>query len=176
MIKADLVEFVAGRLGSCQHASISVEAVLEGIARGLVDDEEVSVTGFGTIEKVVTRTPQTETITIQFRPGKLLEEFVNGTRDLPENEIVWKSTPAKKAAAKKTAASKAPAKRTAAPKAPAKRTAAPKAPAKRTAAPKAPAKRTAAPKAPAKRTAAPKAPAKRTTAAKKTASKRATTR
>ncbi|MEU5608985.1 HU family DNA-binding protein [Streptomyces sparsogenes] len=196
MNKAQLVEAIADKLGGRQQAADAVDAVLDAMVRAVVAGERVSVTGFGSFEKVerparYARNPQTgervrvkKTSVPRFRAGQGFKDLVSGSKKLPRGgEVAVKKAPkgslqaaAKKAAAKKATAKKAaPAGKKAAPakKAPAK--AAPtakKAPAK-AAAKKATAKK-AAPikKATAKKAPAKKAPARKTTAKKTTARKR----
>ncbi|MBP8533106.1 HU family DNA-binding protein [Streptomyces sp. MK37H] len=185
MNKAQLVEAIADKVGGRQQAADAVDAVLDAIVRAVVSGERVSVTGFGSFEKVerparYARNPQTgervrvkKTSVPRFRPGQGFKDLVSGSKKLPRGgEVAVKKAPkgslqaaAKKAAAKKATAKKAPAK-----KAPAKKAAAKKAPAKKTTAKKAPAKKTTAKKAPAKATAK-KAPARKTSARKTTAKK-----
>ncbi|MET7764165.1 HU family DNA-binding protein [Streptomyces sp. NPDC005393] len=188
MNKAQLVEAIADKVGGRQQAAEAVDAVLDAIVRAVVAGERVSVTGFGSFEKVerparYARNPQTgervrvkKTSVPRFRAGQGFKDLVSGSKKLPRGgEVAVKKAPkgslqaaAKKAAAKKAAAKKAApakaAKKAAAKKAPAKTTAkkAPAAPAKKTAAKKAAAK-----KAPARKTTARKTTAKKTTAARK---------
>jgi DNA-binding protein HU-beta len=191
--KAQLVEAIADKLGGRQQAAEAVDAVLDAMVRAVVAGERVSVTGFGSFEKVerparYARNPQTgervrvkKTSVPRFRAGQGFKDLVSGSKKLPRGgEVAVKKAPkgslqaaAKKAAAKKAAKKAAPAAKKAAPakKAPAK-AAAKKAPAKATtkkaAAKKAaPTKKATAKKAPAK-----KAPARKTTAKKTTARKR----
>ncbi|MFF9057229.1 HU family DNA-binding protein [Streptomyces sp. NPDC101213] len=182
MNKAQLVEAIADKLGGRQQAADAVDAVLDAIVRATVAGDRVSVTGFGSFEKVdrparYARNPQTgervrvkKTSVPRFRAGQGFKDLVSGSKKLPRGgEVAVKKAPkgsltggatatVKKAAAKKAA----PAKRaTAAAKkaAPAKKT---------TAAAK---KATGA----AKKTTAKKSTAKTTTAAaKKTTAKTAT--
>lgn len=170
--KAQLVEAVAEQLGGRKAAAEAVDAVLDTMVRAVVAGDRVSVTGFGTFEKVdrsarFARNPQTgekvkvkKTAVPRFRPGQGFKDLVSGSKKLPkEGPSVKKApkgslTPGKSGttAAVKRAATKRAA--TAAAAAPAKRTAAKKT----TTAPAA--KTTAAKKA---------APAKKATAVKKTA-------
>ncbi|GAA2492728.1 HU family DNA-binding protein [Streptomyces thermolineatus] len=199
MNKAQLVEAVADKLGGRQAAADAVDVILDAIVRAVVAGDRVSVTGFGSFEKIerparYARNPQTgervrvkKTSVPRFRPGQGFKDLVSGSKKLPKNDVAVKKAPkgslsggaptrttakaaAKKAAAKKAAAKKAPA-TTAAKKAAAKKTTAPAqpAPAKKTAAKKAPAT-TAAKKAAAKKTTA---PAKKTPARKSTAKRAA---
>jgi DNA-binding protein HU-beta len=189
--KAQLVEAIADKLGGRQQAADAVDIVLDAIIRAVVAGERVSVTGFGSFEKVerparYARNPQTgervrvkKTSVPRFRAGQGFKDLVAGTKKLPKHDVAVKKAPkgsltggvaAKKAAAKKATAKKAPAKKAPAKKAAAKKTTARKGAAKKTTAKKAPAK-----KAPAKKAPAKKAPARRT-AARTTTAKRATSR
>ncbi|WP_149185222.1 HU family DNA-binding protein [Streptomyces sp. TRM49041] len=205
MNKAQLVEAIADKMGGRQQAADAVDAVLDAIVRAVVGGDRVSVTGFGSFEKVerparYARNPQTgervrvkKTSVPRFRAGQGFKDLVSGSKKLPKGgEVAVKKAPkgsltgptataAKKAAAKKAVAKKAAAKKAA----PAKKTTAKKtAPAKKAAAKKAtpakkaaPAKKTTAKKtAPAKKATAKKAPAKKTTARKTTAAKKTTAR
>ncbi|MBD0739518.1 HU family DNA-binding protein [Streptomyces sp. CBMA29] len=205
MNKAQLVEAIADKVGGRQAAADAVDAVLDAIVRATVSGDRVSVTGFGSFEKVerparYARNPQTgervrvkKTSVPRFRAGQGFKDLVSGTKKLPKNDVAVKKAPkgslsggastttkttTKKAAAKKaTAAKKTVAKKASAAK---KTVAAKTAAAKKTAAKKATAKKTtakkaAAKKAPAKKVTAKKAPAKRATA-RKTAAKRSATR
>ncbi|TSB31590.1 HU family DNA-binding protein [Streptomyces benahoarensis] len=197
MNKAQLVEAIADKLGGRQNAADAVDAVLDAIVRAVVAGDRVSVTGFGSFEKVdrparYARNPQTgervrvkKTSVPRFRAGQGFKDLVSGSKKLPKHDVAVKKAPkgslsggastrttVKKAAAKKaTTAKKVTAKKTtaAAKKATAAKTTAKKAtPAKKTTAA---AKKTTA----AKTTTAKKAaPAKKTApAAKKTTAKTA---
>ncbi|TQE34242.1 HU family DNA-binding protein [Streptomyces ipomoeae] len=198
MNKAQLVEAIADKMGGRQQAADAVDHVLDAIVRAVVAGERVSVTGFGSFEKVdrparYARNPQTgervrvkKTSVPRFRAGQGFKDLVSGSKKLPRGgEVAVKKAPkgsltggaaatVKKAAAKKTtaAAKKAAAKKVTAKKAPAKKTTAA---AKKTTAKKAPAKKTTAAgkKTTAKKAPAKKAPAKKTTARKTTAKKAA---
>ncbi|MEU0632330.1 HU family DNA-binding protein [Streptomyces sp. NPDC005989] len=192
MNKAQLVEAIADKVGGRQQAADAVDAVLDAIVRAVVAGDRVSVTGFGSFEKVdrparYARNPQTgervrvkKTSVPRFRAGQGFKDLVSGSKKLPKGgEVSVKKAPkgslsggpstrtTTKAAAKKAAAKKATAKKAAVKKTTvAKTTAAKKTTAKKTTA--AAKKTTAA----AKKTTA--AAAKKTTAAKKaTASKTA---
>ncbi|MGW2210045.1 HU family DNA-binding protein [Streptomyces sp. NPDC001781] len=201
MNKAQLVEAIADKMGGRQQAADAVDAVLDAIVRAVVAGDRVSVTGFGSFEKVdrparYARNPQTgervrvkKTSVPRFRAGQGFKDLVSGSKKLPRGgEVSVKKAPkgsltggasatVKKAAAKK--ATKAAAKKTTAKKAtPAKKTtatakkaAAKKAPAKKATGTTAAAKKTAAKKSPAKKVTAKKAPAKKSTARKTTAKK-----
>jgi DNA-binding protein HU-beta len=197
--KAQLVEAIADKLGGRQQAADAVDAVLDAIVRATVAGDRVSVTGFGSFEKVdrparYARNPQTgervrvkKTSVPRFRAGQGFKDLVSGTKKLPKGgEVSVKKAPkgslsggaptrtTAKAAAKKATAKKATAKKTTAKKttAAAKKTTAKKAPAKKTTA--AAKKSTAGAKkaAPAKTTAK-KATAKKTAPAKKATAKKA---
>ncbi|ARQ68283.1 HU family DNA-binding protein [Streptomyces marincola] len=190
MNKAQLVEAIADKLGGRQQAADAVDIVLDAIIRAVVAGERVSVTGFGSFEKVdrparYARNPQTgervrvkKTSVPRFRAGQGFKDLVAGTKKLPKNDVAVKKAPkgslsggttTKKATTKKATAKKASA---------AKKTTAKKASAakKTTAKKAATAKKATAKKAPAKKTTAKKAPAKRgssrTTTAKKATSRR----
>jgi DNA-binding protein HU-beta len=188
--KAQLVEAIADKMGGRQQAADAVDAVLDAIVRAVVGGDRVSVTGFGSFEKVdrparYARNPQTgervrvkKTSVPRFRAGQGFKDLVSGSKKLPKGgEVAVKKAPkgslsgppptiakaaGKKAAAKKTSAA-------AAKKAAAKKTT----PAKKTTAT---AKKTTATKtasAAKKTTTAKKAtPAKTTAAAKKTTAKK----
>ncbi|MFJ3984152.1 HU family DNA-binding protein [Streptomyces fungicidicus] len=202
MNKAQLVEAIADKVGGRQQAAEAVDHVLDAIVRAVVAGERVSVTGFGSFEKVdrparYARNPQTgervrvkKTSVPRFRAGQGFKDLVSGSKKLPRGgEVSVKKAPkgsltggasatVKKAAAKKTTAKKAAAaKKTAAKKAaPAKKATTKTAAAKKTTAKKAPAKTAATAKTTAaKKTAAKKAPAKKATA-KKAPAKKSTAR
>ncbi|MFC9844626.1 HU family DNA-binding protein [Streptomyces sp. NPDC127595] len=196
MNKAQLVEAIADKVGGRQQAADAVDAVLDAIVRAVVGGDRVSVTGFGSFEKVdrparYARNPQTgervrvkKTSVPRFRAGQGFKDLVSGSKKLPKNDVAVKKAPkgslsggasvtVKKAAAKKaTTAKRATAKRVtaAAKKATAKKTTAA---AKKTTAKKATAKKTTATakKAAAKKTTAKKATAKKAPAKKATAKK-----
>ena len=161
MNKAQLVEAIADKLGSRQQAADAVDAVLDAIVRAVVAGERVSITGFGSLEKVerpsrYARNPQTgervrvrRTSVPRFRAGQGFKDLVSGSKKLPRGDEVavrkapkgslsgGGTGPKKKkttAAAKKTTAKKAPAAKTtaAAAAAAAKKTTAKKAPAAKT--------------------------------------------
>lgn len=192
MNKAQLVEAIADKVGGRQQAAEAVDAVLDAIVRATVAGDRVSVTGFGSFEKVdrparYARNPQTgervrvkKTSVPRFRAGQGFKDLVSGSKKLPRGgEVAVKKAPkgsltggasatVKKAAAKKAA----PAKRASAAAkkaAPAKRTTAA---AKKTTAT---AKKTTAKKSTTKQTtaAAKKTTGTSTAAAKKTTAKKA---
>ncbi|MFF2524715.1 HU family DNA-binding protein [Streptomyces liangshanensis] len=196
MNKAQLVEAIADKVGGRQQAADSVDAVLDAIVRAVVAGDRVSVTGFGSFEKVdrparYARNPQTgervrvkKTSVPRFRAGQGFKDLVSGSKKLPKNDVAVKKAPkgslsggastrttvkaaAKKATAKKATTAKTAAKRTVAKKTTAKKTSA----AKKTTAKKttSSAAKTAAKKTTAKKT----APAKKATAKKAPARKAA---
>ena len=196
MNKAQLVEAIADKMGGRQQAAEAVDHVLDAIVRAVVSGERVSVTGFGSFEKVdrparYARNPQTgervrvkKTSVPRFRAGQGFKDLVSGSKKLPKNDVAVKKAPkgslsggsstrtTAKAAAKKATAKKATAK-----KAIAKKTTAKKTTAKKTTAKKTTAKKTTAKKAtPAKKTTAKKATAKKTAPAKKATAKKAPAR
>ncbi|MFF9810937.1 HU family DNA-binding protein [Streptomyces coeruleorubidus] len=199
MNKAQLVEAIADKMGGRQQAADAVDHVLDAIVRAVVAGERVSVTGFGSFEKVdrparYARNPQTgervrvkKTSVPRFRAGQGFKDLVSGSKKLPRGgEVSVKKAPkgsltggagatVKKAAAKKATAKTAAAKKTTAKKAPAKKATTKTAAAKKTTAKKAPAKTTTAKTTAAKKTAAKKAPAKKATA-KKAPAKKSTAR
>jgi len=198
--KAQLVEAIADKVGGRQAAAEAVDAVLDAIVRAVVTGDRVSVTGFGSFEKVerparYARNPQTgervrvkKTSVPRFRAGQGFKDLVSGAKKLPRGgEVAVKKAPkgslsggasttartaTKKAAAKKaTTAKTAAAKKTTAKKTTTKKAAAKKTTAKKAAAKKTTAKKAAAKKAPAKKATAKKAPAKRSAARKRTAAR-----
>ncbi|MEU1371176.1 HU family DNA-binding protein [Streptomyces sp. NPDC005803] len=144
MNKAQLVEAIADKVGGRQQAADAVDAVLDAIVRAVVAGDRVSVTGFGSFEKVdrparYARNPQTgervrvkKTSVPRFRAGQGFKDLVSGSKKLPKNDVAVKKAPkgslsggsstrttakaaAKKATAKKAVAKKATAKKTTAP-------------------------------------------------------------
>ncbi|MGW6719121.1 HU family DNA-binding protein [Streptomyces sp. NPDC054995] len=202
MNKAQLVEAIADKVGGRQQAADAVDAVLDAIVRAVVAGDRVSVTGFGSFEKVdrparYARNPQTgervrvkKTSVPRFRAGQGFKDLVSGSKKLPKNDVAVKKAPkgslsggssaarttVKAAAAKKSAAKKATAKKTTAKKAtPAKTAAAKKATVKKTTATAKKASAAAKKATPAKKTAttAKKTVASKTAPAKKTTAKKA---
>ncbi|WP_254811607.1 HU family DNA-binding protein [Streptomyces cavourensis] len=196
MNKAQLVEAIADKVGGRQQAADAVDAVLDAIVRAVVAGDRVSVTGFGSFEKVdrparYARNPQTgervrvkKTSVPRFRAGQGFKDLVSGSKKLPKNDVAVKKAPkgslsggssaarttVKAAAAKKSAAKKATAKKTTA-----KKTAPAKTAAKKTTAKKATATAKKATPAAKKATTAKKATAtaKKTAPAKKATAKKA---
>ncbi|MFI5754087.1 HU family DNA-binding protein [Streptomyces sp. NPDC051569] len=189
MNKAQLVEAIADKVGGRQQAADAVDAVLDAIVRAVVAGDRVSVTGFGSFEKVdrparYARNPQTgervrvkKTSVPRFRAGQGFKDLVSGSKKLPKNDVAVKKAPkgslsggsstrtTAKAAAKKATAKKATAAKTTARKTAPAKTAPAKTAAKKTTTA---AKKTTAKKA----TPAAKKTAATTTAAKKTAAKK----
>ncbi|UKL02866.1 HU family DNA-binding protein [Streptomyces sp. NBU3104] len=138
MNKAQLVEAIADKVGGRQNAAEAVDAVLDAMVRAVVAGERVSVTGFGSFEKVdrparYARNPQTgervrvkKTSVPRFRAGQGFKDLVSGTKKLPKNDVAVKKAPkgsltggtktTAKAAAKKATAKKATAKKASAAK------------------------------------------------------------
>ncbi|MGP4045266.1 HU family DNA-binding protein [Streptomyces sp. 2A115] len=192
MNKAQLVEAIADKVGGRQQAADAVDAVLDAIVRAVVGGERVSVTGFGSFEKVdrparYARNPQTgervrvkKTSVPRFRAGQGFKDLVSGSKKLPKHDVAVKKAPkgslsggatatVRKAAAKRATTAKKVTPRAAAAKkaAPAKKTTATKkTAAKKTTAKTATAKKTTAKKAAAKKSTAKKATAKKTAPAK----------
>ncbi|GAA4885502.1 HU family DNA-binding protein [Kitasatospora terrestris] len=183
MNKGQLVEAVAGQLGSRTAAEDAVDAVLDAMVRAVVAGERVQVTGFGTLEPVqrsarTARNPQTgepirvkKTTTPKFRPGQGFKDLVSGAKKLPQQGPSIAKTP--KGSLTPSRANATTAKRTTAPTAAKRATATTTtAPAKKTTA-KNTAKRTTTATAPAP---AKKAPVKKTTTARTPAKKAAPTK
>lgn len=199
MNKAELIEGLTARLGDKKVATTALEGFIDIIERAVAKGEKVSITGFGTFEKVdrparKARNPLTgETIRVKktsvpkFRPGTALKQVANGTTKkgrepkheplLPQGVTRLVSQPAATTATTartttaKPAAKAAASKPTAAKKsAPAKKVAAKTTGSARTAATKTATKTAAAAKTAAKKTAT-----KTTTAAKTAAPAKATT-
>ncbi|MGI5357676.1 HU family DNA-binding protein [Streptomyces sp. CA-252508] len=150
MNKAQLVEAIADKMGGRQQAADAVDAVLDAIVRAVVAGDRVSVTGFGSFEKVdrparYARNPQTgervrvkKTSVPRFRAGQGFKDLVSGSKKLPKGgEVAVKKAPkgslsgppptiakaaGKKAAAKKTSAAAAKKATTAKKATPAKKT------------------------------------------------------
>ncbi|WP_228976914.1 HU family DNA-binding protein [Streptomyces sp. DH12] len=201
MNKAQLVEAIADKMGGRQQAADAVDAVLDAIVRAVVAGDRVSVTGFGSFEKVerparYARNPQTgervrvkKTSVPRFRAGQGFKDLVSGSKKLPKGgEVAVKKAPKgslsgppptiAKAAAKKAATKKAAAKKTASPAKKTTAAATKKAtPAKKTttaAAKKSTSATTAKKATPAKKATTANATAKKTTAKKTAPAKKAT--
>lgn len=90
MNKVELTKLVATKIGSTQKdTAVYVDAVIESIKDGMIEDGKVQIVGFGTFEvkdrpEREARNPQTgETMTVKackapkFKAGKALKEAVN---------------------------------------------------------------------------------------------------
>lgn len=199
MNKAQLVEAIADKVGGRQQAADAVDAVLDAIVRAVVAGDRVSVTGFGSFEKVdrparYARNPQTgervrvkKTSVPRFRAGQGFKDLVSGSKKLPKNDVAVKKAPkgslsggsstrtTAKAAAKKATAKKAVAKKATAKKAtPAKKTTTAAKKTTATAKKTSPAKKTTAAAKKATPAASKSAAAKKTTAAKTAPAKKTT--
>ncbi|GAA2968318.1 HU family DNA-binding protein [Streptomyces enissocaesilis] len=106
MNKAQLVEAIADKVGGRQQAADAVDAVLDAIVRAVVAGDRVSVTGFGSFEKVdrparYARNPQTgervrvkKTSVPRFRAGQGFKDLVSGSKKLPKGgEVAVKKAP-----------------------------------------------------------------------------------
>ncbi|GAA4806885.1 HU family DNA-binding protein [Streptomyces ziwulingensis] len=105
MNKAQLVEAIADKMGGRQQAADAVDAVLDAVVRAVVAGDRVSVTGFGSFEKVdrparYARNPQTgervrvkKTSVPRFRAGQGFKDLVSGSKKLPKNDIAVKKAP-----------------------------------------------------------------------------------
>ncbi|WP_370113672.1 HU family DNA-binding protein [Streptacidiphilus sp. MAP12-33] len=105
MNKAQLVEAVAEQLGGRRAAAEAVDAVLDTIVRAVTAGDRVSVTGFGTFEKVdraarFARNPQTgdkvkvkKTAVPRFRPGQGFKDLVSGSKKLPKTGVSVRKAP-----------------------------------------------------------------------------------
>lgn len=153
MNKADLITAIETRLGGKKAATDAVDAVLDAIIREVARGNKVTITGFGTFEKVTRaartgRNPRTgDTVPIKktavpkFKPGTGFKAVVAKPSSLPKTgnaagrasagtagttattKAAAKKAPAKKTTTKKTTAAKTTATKAAAKKAPAKKTA-----------------------------------------------------
>ncbi|GAA2751508.1 HU family DNA-binding protein [Kitasatospora cinereorecta] len=183
MNKAQLVEAVAEQLGGRKAAAEAVDAVLDTMVRAVVAGDRVSVTGFGTFEKVersarFARNPQTgervkvkKTSVPRFRPGQGFKDLVSGTKKLPKEGPSVKKAPKGSLTPGKSGVAAPAAKRAATKRAAAAATTA--AATKKTAAKKTTATAAAKKAAPAKKATTAKSTAAKTTAAKTTAAKTA---
>ncbi|MGH8867571.1 MAG: HU family DNA-binding protein [Actinomycetes bacterium] len=112
MNKADLIDAVATRLGGAKRdANDAVEAVLDSITRAVAKGDRVSITGFGSFEKVdrparFARNPRTgervrvkKTAVPKFKAGADFKGVVSGAKKLPKAA----ASTTKSAAAKSTA-------------------------------------------------------------------------
>lgn len=193
MNKAELIEGLTARLGDKKVATHALEGFIDIVERAVAKGEKVSITGFGSFEKVdrparTGRNPQTgatvkikKTSVPKFRPGAALKQVANGTTKkgrepkheplLPQNVLrIVASAQSETAAAAPTAkraASRTTTAKTATTKSATSKTAATKA----TTTAKSTASKTASSGTAAKKTAAKKAPAAKVTASKTAAKK-----
>lgn len=96
MNKAQLVTAVAEQLGGRAAAARAIDAVLDTIVREVTAGRKVTVTGFGTFEKVerparMARNPMTggrvrvkKTAVPRFRPGQGFKDLASGAKKLPK--------------------------------------------------------------------------------------------
>jgi len=107
MNKADLKKAVAADTGLTQKdAGIAIDAVLENIKAGLVEDGKVTLVGFGTLNAVIqaprkARNPKTgeaidvpEKVVVKFKPAAAFKEAalganlpVKATKKVAEDEV-----------------------------------------------------------------------------------------
>jgi DNA-binding protein HU-beta len=120
--KAELVNALADRLGGNKKAAgEALDAVIDTIYRTVAKGEKVTITGFGSFEKVqraarTGRNPATgQTIKVKksvapkFRPGQEFKNVISGAKKLPRLAAVKAAAPAPARATASTA-KKAPAK------------------------------------------------------------------
>lgn len=106
MNKAQLVDAIADKMGGRQQAVEAVDNVLDAIVRAVVAGDRVSVTGFGSFEKVdrparYARNPQTgervrvkKTSVPRFRAGQGFKDLASGAKKLPKGgEVSVKKAP-----------------------------------------------------------------------------------
>jgi DNA-binding protein HU-beta len=103
--KAQLVEAIEDNLGGRKAATDAVNAVLDAIVRAVVSGDRVSITGFGTFEKLdrpahTARNPQTgeqmrvkRTSVPRFRAGQGFKDLVGGSKKLPKTGVSVKKAP-----------------------------------------------------------------------------------
>ena len=123
MNKAELVNALADRLGGNKKAAgEALEAVIDTVYRTVAKGQKVTITGFGSFEKVqraarIGRNPATgQTIKVKksvapkFRPGQEFKNVISGAKKLPR--LAAAKTTAASTASRATAsvAKKAPAK------------------------------------------------------------------
>lgn len=99
MNKADLIEALAARLGSRAQAALAVESVVDLVLREVASGGSVTITGFGTFERVqraprTGRNPRTGepvpiagTTSPRFRPGAYFKEVVEDPKQLPSEGL-----------------------------------------------------------------------------------------
>ena len=124
--KAELVNALADRLGGNKKAAgEALDLVIDTVYRAVAKGEKVTITGFGSFEKVqraarTGRNPATgQTIKVKksvapkFRPGQEFKNVVSGAKKLPRLAAAKAAAPAAAAPARKAAAKPAAAKKTA---------------------------------------------------------------
>ncbi|HOA66867.1 HU family DNA-binding protein, partial [Phycicoccus elongatus] len=141
MNKADLVKALEKTLGSRKAANEALDAVLDTVIRAVTKGEKVSITGFGTFERIeraarTGRNPHTgasvripKSKSPRFRAGAAFKGYVKAPSSLPKAAPAAAraaagtgkaaAAPAKKAATKAAPAKAAPAKKAATKAAPA---------------------------------------------------------
>lgn len=94
MNKADVIDRLTMRIGDKRVAEAALDGIVDIITRSVTSGEKVSITGFGTFEKVnrkarKARNPRTgEKVRVakssapKFRPGSVFKGAVNGTMKL----------------------------------------------------------------------------------------------
>lgn len=105
MNKAQLIDAISDKMGGRQQATDAVEHVLDAIVRAVVQGDRVSITGFGSFEKVdrparYARNPQTgervrvkKTSVPRFRAGQGFKDLVSGSKKLKKNTLAVKKAP-----------------------------------------------------------------------------------
>jgi len=121
--KAELVNALADRLGGNKKAAgEALEAVIDTVYRAVAKGEKVTITGFGSFEKVqraarTGRNPATgQTIKVKksvapkFRPGQEFKNVISGAKKLPRLAAVKTTAASTMSRAVAPTAKKAPAK------------------------------------------------------------------
>lgn len=106
MNKKRVAEVLASRTGiTLSKAMVLLDDVLDAVMYGVATDGQVSMTGFGVLEKIdraprTARNPQTgETVEVpskvglRFRPGQGFQDIVNGRKPLEINGRIAKKWP-----------------------------------------------------------------------------------
>jgi DNA-binding protein HU-beta len=123
--KAELVNALANRLGGNKKAAgEALDAVIDTIYREVAKGEKVTITGFGSFEKVqraarTGRNPATgvtikvkKSVAPKFRPGQEFKNVVSGAKKLPRLAAAKTAAGSASSRAGATAAKKAPARAT----------------------------------------------------------------
>jgi DNA-binding protein HU-beta len=100
MTKSDLINIVARKTGiSKMHAEQAINSFIESLTDGLRDEKLVKITGLGSFRvrkrraregidpKTKIRVELDESMTIGFRPSRLLRERIGAVRDLLNQEL-----------------------------------------------------------------------------------------